>query len=186
MFWNGSTAIDGLSGSGRGVGVEIPGGASCNRLAGRRERIRPHRLLDILDLLCAEVGERNRQNLPDLSVCLTGNTNAPRPRQALQPRCNVHPVPEQITPAHHHVTDVDADAEVDALVCRKRCVGLGQRRLRLYRALHGIDGAAELSKHTVARAVRDAPPVVGDGFVEDRAALGEPLERPDLIGAHEP
>jgi hypothetical protein len=54
------------------------------------------------------------------------------------------------------------------------------------RALHGVNGASELRKDTVARRVRYAAPVLAYELVEDRAAFGEPFERADLINAHEP
>jgi hypothetical protein len=63
-----------------------------------------------------------------------------------------------------------------------RCQG----GLRLHRALHGLYGAAELRKDTIARRVRYAAPVFPNEPVEDCAALGQPFERPDLVGAHEP
>ena len=81
---------------------------------------------------------------------------------------------------------MDANAEIDALVGWQAGVRFSQSSLRLHRALHGIHGTPELRKDTVARRVRDAAPVVPNGLVEDRAALGQALERPDLVGAHEP
>jgi hypothetical protein len=42
-----------------------------------------------------------------------------------------------------------------------------------------------MSKDTVARRVRYAAPVFTNDPVEDRAALGKPFERSDLIGIHE-
>jgi hypothetical protein len=42
-----------------------------------------------------------------------------------------------------------------------------------------------MSKDTVARCVRCAPPVFPNEPVEDCAPFGQPLERADLIAAHE-
>ena len=58
-------------------------------------------------------------------------------------------------------------------------------RLRIHRALHGIHGASKLGKDTIARRVRYAAPMLSNKPIEDRAALGEPLERADLIRTHE-
>ena len=57
--------------------------------------------------------------------------------------------------------------------------------LRIHRALHRIHGASKLRKDTIARRVRYAAPVVPNEPIEDRPPLGQPLERADLIGAHE-
>jgi hypothetical protein len=92
------------------------------------------------------------------------------------------PWPKRSPPsAYHYVTD----AEDYAPVRRKRRVGFGQSGLRLYRALHGVHCASELRKNTVASGVRYAAPVFTNEPVEDRAPLGQPLERADLISAHE-
>ena len=64
-------------------------------------------------------------------------------------------------------------------------VRLGQSSLRLHRALHGVHGAPELRKDTVARRVRYAAPVLPNDPVEDRAPFSQPLERADFVGAHE-
>ena len=96
------------------------------------------------------------------------------------------PSPNRSPAAHHHVTDVHTDAEVDAAVRRETGVRLGQGGLRIHRALHRIHRASKLGKDTIARRVRYAAPMLPNEPVEDRAALGEPLERADLIGAHEP
>ena len=71
------------------------------------------------------------------------------------------------------------------LMWRSGRVRLGQGSLRLHRALHGVHSASELRKDTVARRVRYAAPVVPNEPVEDCAPFGQPLERADLIGAHE-
>ena len=45
--------------------------------------------------------------------------------------------------------------------------------------------AVELRKHTVARRIRYAAPVLPNDPVEDCAAFGQPLARADLVSAHE-
>jgi hypothetical protein len=67
-------------------------------------------------LLHAQIGERDGQYLPDLPVGLARDTNTSRLSQGLQSRCDVDPIAEQIARADHHVPNVNANAEVDALV----------------------------------------------------------------------
>ena len=105
--------------------------------------------------------------------CGAGDTDGPGVRQCLQPRGYVHSVTKQVPGAHHHVTDVHVDAEVDVPVCRQTRVRFGQRSLRFHRALDGINGTSKLRKNTVARRVRYAAPVVCNVPVEDRA--GRPV-----------
>src|ERR1700682_6134073 len=74
--------------------------SECRRACQRRC---PDRLLDVLDLLRTEVRERQRQNLLDLLVSGTRDTDAARLRQCLQTRRDVHTVTKQITTTNHHV-----------------------------------------------------------------------------------
>ncbi len=49
----------------------------------------------------------------------------------------------------------------------------------------GSNSTPELSKNAVACCVGNATPVVRNGLVEDCPPLREPLERPDLVSAHQ-
>src|SRR5262245_13234809 len=80
---------------------------------------------------------------------------------------------------------MDTDAEADAAVRCDAFVSFGQGGLCPHRALHGIYSTAKLREDTIARRVRYAAPIVSNDPVEDRAPLGQPLERADLISAHE-
>ena len=64
-------------------------------------------------------------------------------------------------------------------------VSFGQSSLRLNRALNRIHSASKLGKDTVARRVGYTTPMFPNELIEDRPAVGEPLERTDLIGTHE-
>jgi hypothetical protein len=103
----------------------------------------------------------------------------------LQPRRNVHTVAEEVSSAHHYVTDVDTNTEADVMVGCDPRVSFGQGSLRVHRALYGVNGAPELRKDTIARRVRYAARVLPNEPVEDRAPFGQTLERADLIGTHE-
>jgi len=77
------------------------------------------------------------------------------------------------------------NAEADPAIWRESCIGFGQGRLRIHRALHRVNRAPKLGKNTVARRVGYTTPMFPNEPVEDRPPLREPLERADLIGAHE-
>src|SRR5262245_38310327 len=77
-------------------------------------------------------------------------------------------------------------AEANAQLGRQAGVRFGQGGLRIHGALHRIDSAPELGEDTITRRVGYAPPMLPNDPIKDRAPLSEPLERADLIGAHEP
>ena len=114
--------MDGLSGSGSGLPSPV---MQCDHAACRPNRKRPHRLLDVLDLLRPEVGVGERQYLLHLLMRGCRQHDATGISQRLQPRGDIDAGPEQIVATHHHITDVDADAEQDAPVLGD---ALGSRR----------------------------------------------------------
>ena len=80
---------------------------------------------------------------------------------------------------------MDTNAEADAAIRGDTGVRFGQGFLRFHCTLYRVNCASELRKNTVASGVRYAAPVFTNEPVEDRAPLGQPLERADLISAHE-
>src|SRR5262249_53237730 len=82
-------------------------------------------------------------------------------------------------------TDVNTNAEANAAIRRETGVRLGKSRLGFHRALHGVNGATELRKNTIASRIRYAAPVFSNEPVEDRAPFGQPFERADLISTHQ-
>jgi hypothetical protein len=86
-----------------------------------------------------------------------------------------------IARAHHHVTDMDADAESDAFLWWQVGVGFGQYGLRFHSALHSVNGAAELREDTIARRVRYASPVVRDGGATGAAIRADNQRRTAIL-----
>jgi hypothetical protein len=103
----------------------------------------------------------------------------------LQSRDDVHPFSEKVSVVENNVANVHSDTEADAALWCEAGVRFGQSSLGVDRALHGVHSAAEFRKDTVARRVRYTAPVFPYEPVEDRAPLGQALERADLISAHE-
>ncbi len=60
MFWNGNTAIDGLSGSGSARGR----GRVCRAVASADDAIDPHRPRDVLEALLADILKPEHRALP--------------------------------------------------------------------------------------------------------------------------
>jgi hypothetical protein len=103
----------------------------------------------------------------------------------LKPRGNVHTVAEEVPSAYHYVTDVDTDAEIDALVSGEAGVRFSESSLRIHSALHRVNRTSELGKRTIARCICYPAPVVSNEPVEDRAPFGQLLERANLVSPHE-
>src|SRR6202007_2929997 len=103
-----------------------------------------------------------RQDLVYLIVRRPGDADASWLRQCLQTRRDIHAVAKEVPSAHHHVADVDTNAETNAAIWCKTGVRFGQGGLCIHRALHGLNGATKLRKDTVARRVRYAAPVVAN------------------------
>jgi hypothetical protein len=77
------------------------------------------------------------------------------------------------------------NAEVDAAGLRKRRVGFGQGTVSLHGTPDGINRAAKLRQHAVARCVGDTAPMRRNQPVQDFPARGEGVKGSDFIGTHE-
>jgi hypothetical protein len=104
----------------------------------------------------------------------------------LDARRDVDAVTEQIAFLHDDVTQVDAHAELHLLPGRQVLVTRLQRRLDFRRAANRFDRAGELGEDRVAGGIEDAPMVLLEQRVEDRAMAAQRLHRRLLVLAHQP
>ena len=126
-----------------------------------------HRLGDVLEVLRPEVGHLKLDPGLDLPVGVFGQTNLARLANPFEPRRDVHAVAHEIAVILlDHVAQMNAGAELNALLRRHSCVTLDHAALHLDGAAHGIDHAAELDENAVARALHDAAMVDGDGGID--------------------
>src|ERR1700687_939280 len=119
MFWNGSTAIEGLSGSARGWTVST----FCRHCRRRRVRInsttpRAHRLGNILQRLQTHIVEGNIDFAADLALGVIGDADASGFRDPFQTRGDVDAIAKNIVVVDDDVADVNADAEFDPDILR--------------------------------------------------------------------
>jgi hypothetical protein len=82
--------------------------------------------------------------------------------QRFEPCRDVHSVPEDVVVLDNNVALVNADAELDAVVQRRRCIALRHASLHLGRAAQGIDHACKFSQHAVAGVLYDAAAMLLD------------------------
>ena len=182
---NGSTAIDGLSGSGSAGGAGADGlFAAAVSVA---NPVDPHRPGDVLDLLLAQILEDKGQPVADVVVDRIGDEHPAGIGQGFDPRGDVDAVAIEVVALDDHVAEIDADAQFDAAVRRDAGVPLGHRLLHLDRAAHRIDDAGKLHQQAVAGGLDDAAPVLGDLRIEELAAQRlEAFERALLVRPHQP
>ena len=87
--------------------------------------------------------------------------------QGFDPRGDVDAVAVDVVALDDHVAEIDADAQLDAVVRRDIRVPLGHRLLHLDRAAHRIDDAGKLHQHAVAGGLDDAAVVLGDLRIDE-------------------
>src|SRR5437660_1647242 len=76
----------------------------------------PHWPCDVLELPFAFILEGDIELAPNLPVRVIGDANATGLRQSLQTRCHIHAIAENVTSIDDDVADIDAYAELDALL----------------------------------------------------------------------
>ena len=158
MFWNGSTAMDGLSGSGK------------RRVRRRRvARLPPrmHRRCPVGGSHSTRKARTGRSMFFRRGSPRSSNVAFSRPvdrfvhgardhdptrrRFRLQPRGDVHAIAVEIVAVDDQVAEVQADAEHDGGVLGLIPIGFGHRLLELDGGAKRIDGAGELDQRAVAR-----------------------------------
>ena len=145
-----------------------------------------HRLGDVLDGLLALVEEFEFELVADLIAHHRRAGDAARPRQPLQPRRHVDAIAIEIVAIDDDVAEIDADAELDVPVLGNPGVALRHAALNFDRAARRIEHAAELDQEAVAHHLEDAPAMLGDGRIEELAAmLAKRAQRALFIGLHE-
>ena len=184
MFWNGRTAIDGLSGR--------PSAAWRSRALAALLEPQPKgadRPRDVLQRLLAHIFEGEADSCRQASSCTRAETQIPPgSADAFQPRGDVDAVAENVAVLLDDVADIDADAEIYA-ARRSACAGvaLGHAGLDLDGAAHCIDDAGELGEQPVAGGLHDPAAVPRDRW--DRRVRGDARragERAFLVSAHQP
>ena len=187
MLAKGRTATDGLSDRERRC---RPPGLAADGASGavtQIDEIDMHRLGDVLDALLALVEEVQLELVADLVAHHRRAGDAARSRQPLEPRRHVDAVAVEVVAVDDDVAEIDADAELDVPVLGNAGVALEHAALDLDGAARRVDDAAELDQEAVAHHLEDAPAILGDGGIEELAAML--LQRPQralLIGLHEP
>jgi hypothetical protein len=143
MFWNGSTAIDGLSGNGNaGAGVDH------DRLATLEDKDMDWPG-DILQLDLASVREGEIELVSHLLMHRPRQRDATGIGNALDARRNVDAVAHQVVALHDNIANVDADAQGQSP--ERTCL------LDRHRAGHRLNCARKLDQEAIADRLEQSP-----------------------------
>ncbi len=147
----------------------------------RRHRIDAHRPCDVPQPLRAEIGKADVEPVAHVPIGGFRQAQAPGLRRRLQAGRDVDAVAEQVALVHHHVAEMDADAQAEP---PRIPVGLGQRPLDGHGAGDGIRRAGEFGEHAVPGRVGDPPAMRRDQAVDDLAGRLEGPHGTALVVMH--
>src|SRR5713101_1746613 len=126
----------------------------------------PHWPSNVLHFLLASILVAQRELVSYLLMHSTGDADPTGFRETLEAGGDVDAVAVDLLAIHHHVAEVDADAEFHAALGREiRVFGL-QHGLDLDGALDGIDHAGEFGEYAVARRIDEAPVMLLDEQID--------------------
>jgi hypothetical protein len=197
MFWNGSTAIEGLSGSGSGVSlsaclVRSPSPARVQarvRGGGRRSQTNGegvHRPGDVLDLLLALVFEGEVELVAYLVAHHPADADAAGLGKRLQPRGDIDAVAVDVALVDDDVADIDAHAKLDTPVTGRASIAPGHVTLDIDGAAHRINDAGEFDQHPIPGGLDDPAAVFLDLRIDQLAPRRlQRGERSLFVGAHQ-
>jgi len=134
-----------------------------------------------------QILKNKRQAVTNVIMNRIGDEHSAGIGQGLDPRGDVDAVAIEVIALDDYVAEVDADAQLDAVVRREPLIPLGHRLLHLDRAAHRIDDAGKFHQQAVAGGLDDAAVVLGDLRIEELLPQRfEALVRALLVGAHQP
>jgi hypothetical protein len=142
---------------------------------------------DVFDLLLAEIFEDKGQPVAHLIMSRVGDEHPAGIGEGLDPRGDVDAVAIEIVALDDDVAEIDADAQLDAVVSPDARVPFGHRLLHLDRTAHRINDTGKFDQHAVTGGLDDAAMVLGDLRIEKLAAQRfEAFERAFLVHPHQP
>jgi hypothetical protein len=165
--------------------ARLRGPAHRPRTASEIHHVSDDRPSDILDPLLARVGERDVEAAVHLVAHGLRHADAAGRSKRLQPGRDVDAVAEDVVAFGDHVAEVDADAELEPVVCRRQRIAAGERALDRNGAAQRCIGAAELGQEPVTGRFHDAAAIRGNGRIDDLAAhRAQARERARVIVFH--
>ena len=193
MFWNGSTAMDGLSGNGSGTCGAVAGATVTSDVAGslpiRRLPLHAKCLNGAFDVLQGKAAKIVKGRLHPARhgfMDRTRDHNAASRSFRLKAGGDVDAISIKIVTIDDQVAQVQAHAEHKRSICRLVAVGLGHGLLELDSGAQRIDCAGELDQSPVAGQLDQTPSVFRQNRIEVfRTVLAQARQRPALVTPHQ-
>ena len=121
-----------------------------------------------------------------LPIGIVGYADAAGLGDTFEPGGNVDAVAVNIAFFDDDVANMNADAELDALVLRHGCVTLDHAVLNFNSTARSVYGACELNQDTIASPLDDAAAMIGDlRFQEFEPMSIKPRQCAFLVGSHQ-
>src|SRR5262249_49382822 len=120
-----------------------------------------HRPGDVLDLLLAQILKREVELVTHLIVHHPADANPARLGESFEARSDVDPVAVDVPLFDDDIAQIDADAKLDALICRDFVIALARGALDRHRTSHRFDDAGKFHQQSVAGGLDDAAFVLG-------------------------
>src|ERR1700722_7745825 len=134
------------------------------------ERIDPDRLDDVLEFSLAKVADHEIETTFDLSVSVLRQADCSGLRYAFETRGDIDAVTHQVSVAlFDHVSEMNADPELNAALRRQAGVALQESVLQLDRAAYCVDHATKFDNEAVARALDYTSSMDGDRWLNQVA-----------------
>jgi hypothetical protein len=143
-------------------------------------------VIDVLKRLQAEVLHRQIQLVADLLVDRFGDADPTRIRERLQTRGNVHAVTVDVVVLDNHITEMHADARVEALLGKAAGVARRLVLLNAHGAPHRIHDTVELPKDGIPGRIDDAAFGLPDDVPHLLVELLDEADGTLLVVAHHP
>src|SRR5437899_1524054 len=119
------------------------------------ERIRLDRPRDVLEVLPAQLAVPQFELPFDLIQDLARNADPSPIGDPFKPGCHVDSIAEDVAAVLDDVSDIDADAKLDALFRRHLHISFDHASLNFDGTVDGIHNASKLDEHAVAAGIRD-------------------------------
>ena len=126
---------------------------------------------DVLELPLAQILEDQIQLVAHLIAHDFAYADPTGFGQAFEPCRDVDAIAINIVAVYDNVAEVDADAELDAMVRRHIHIAVLYRALDLDRALDGFDHAREFDQEAIASCLDDTALVLGDLRVDELSPM---------------
>src|SRR5690242_9830403 len=117
------------------------------------------RIGDVLEPLLAEIDEFGRNRAAHMAPRIGGDANPAGRGEAFEARGDIDTVAVDVVRRYDDISEIDADAELDAAVVRQPGIAVPDQPLHVQRTAHCIDGAGELGEDPVPGVFDDAATV---------------------------